>query len=492
MNFKFRVQIVLTLLMIIMCSFSLNANAEYLTKVIYFKSRQAEDIDRDKYEAIFRQIQDFFRDEMSRHGYGEKTIKYETDSDNRVKVHSITGKHEGSYYKGNTFHTFQNKISKEIPFSINAKRSWDAQEHHYIIILAGVPRIKGDGDPSDIGQGWTYGGGNRGGVSIINAQYELEMLDYYKSLIIHELAHTFDLRHTGLNEELMGPLPIGFPKYMTKENASILDKHRAFYVQKKVLAQSSGFSSQEKVILTFFGSNIEHQNTIMPINSSNEWVGYGQSIWEKTPDGQTTKKPSWFTDFKEIDVFNSWMYSHAPSTIVYDISKLQIDSFSTYFLLTHSGCHGSTSMQFIASIDGIEAYSKNLYLDDHGTHVEFDVPSQSQLLTLKIDPIGSKDCDHFVLAEPMLYAQNGGSKIINQETLNADVNNDGYVDLYDVMIVRSAMQNSVSYDTDVNNDGITNEVDLLIVKAKAMEAIAAASPRKRKISLTTWGAMKRK
>ena len=74
--------------------------------------------------------------------------------------------------------------------------------------------------------------------------------------------------------------------------------------------------------------------------------------------------------------------------------------------------------------------------------------------------------------------------------IDADVNADGYVDLSDVLIVRSAIQNSVSYDTDVNNDGVTDEVDLLIVKALAIEAIAKASPSKRKVKITTWGAMK--
>ena len=83
--------------------------------------------------------------------------------------------------------------------------------------------------------------------------------------------------------------------------------------------------------------------------------------------------------------------------------------------------------------------------------------------------------------------------MVNIETdIDADVNDDGYVDLYDVLIVRSGMQNAVKYDTDLNNDGVTNEVDLLIVKAKAMEAIVAASPRKRKVKITTWGAVKEK
>ena len=74
--------------------------------------------------------------------------------------------------------------------------------------------------------------------------------------------------------------------------------------------------------------------------------------------------------------------------------------------------------------------------------------------------------------------------------IDADVNNDGYVDLYDVLIVRSGMQRDVSYDTDLNDDGKTDEVDLLIVKALAIEAIAKASPSKRKIKITTWGSMK--
>lgn len=79
------------------------------------------------------------------------------------------------------------------------------------------------------------------------------------------------------------------------------------------------------------------------------------------------------------------------------------------------------------------------------------------------------------------------------EEIDADVNDDGYVDLYDVMIVRSAMQNSTSYDTDVNNDGVTDEIDLLIVKAKAHEAIAAAAPmqRRRGSRILIWGRLKK-
>ena len=74
--------------------------------------------------------------------------------------------------------------------------------------------------------------------------------------------------------------------------------------------------------------------------------------------------------------------------------------------------------------------------------------------------------------------------------IDVDVNDDGYVDLYDVLIVRSGMSSKTSYDTDLNNDGITDELDLAIVKAAAHAAIAAASPRKRKVNITTWGSIK--
>ena len=77
--------------------------------------------------------------------------------------------------------------------------------------------------------------------------------------------------------------------------------------------------------------------------------------------------------------------------------------------------------------------------------------------------------------------------------VDADINNDGYVDLSDVLIVRNAIRNSVSYNTDVNNDGVTDEIDVLIVKQKAMEAIVAAAPSViRKHKITTWAALKKR
>jgi len=84
--------------------------------------------------------------------------------------------------------------------------------------------------------------------------------------------------------------------------------------------------------------------------------------------------------------------------------------------------------------------------------------------------------------------------ILASGEIDADVNDDGYVDLSDVLIVRSAIENKNTYDTDVNGDDKTDEVDVLIVKQKAMEAIVAAAPslQRKRILTGMWGALKRR
>lgn len=94
----------------------------------------------------------------------------------------------------------------------------------------------------------------------------------------------------------------------------------------------------------------------------------------------------------------------------------------------------------------------------------------------------------FLEAGGRLSLQNTAEEIV----LDTDVNDDGYTDLYDCLIVRSAMSQESNYDTDINDDGVTNILDLMLVKAAAFEAIAAAAPPKQKVITTTWGALKQR
>jgi hypothetical protein len=110
-------------------------------------------------------------------------------------------------------------------------------------------------------------------------------------------------------------------------------------------------------------------------------------------------------------------------------------------------------------------------------------------MTLKDFALSQKDAK---------FLNNGGrlsvqqdSQVLDQE-IDTDVNNDGYTDLSDCLIVRSGMSVKSTYDTDINNDGVTNILDLMLVKAAAFEAIVAAAPSQQKVITTTWGAIKQK
>ncbi|MYC77270.1 hypothetical protein F4X10_16020 [Candidatus Poribacteria bacterium] len=113
-------------------------------------------------------------------------------------------------------------------------------------------------------------------------------------------------------------------------------------------------------------------------------------------------------------------------------------------------------------------------------------------MTLKDFALSQKDATF--LNEGGRLSVQQDSQDSNQEIeIDTDVNDDGYTDLYDCLIVRSGMSVESSYDTDINNDGVTNILDLMLVKAAAFEAIAAAAPSKpsqRKIITTTWGKLK--
>ncbi len=243
----------------------------------------------------------------------------------------------------------------------------------------------------------------------------------------------------------------------------------------------------EFVNLTFTHSS---STSLTPVNNRSDWDGWVAGIWEKTPDGNIERKPDLYYDFPKMNELDHWMYSHAPSVIEYDISRNNYSRFGSYFDITHQECvHRSTEIQFFAYADNKEIYRSDiLYAEDDGIYIEFDIPKNSKKLKIRIDDVTNNWCDHYVLGAPRLYTDSAAG--LEASNIDADVNNDGRIDLLDVQIVRKAIKSVSNYDTDVNNDGVTDETDVLIVKAFAHAAIAAASPRKRKVNITTWGNLK--
>ena len=198
-----------------------HAADKFIARVIYFKSQEAPPVNHEKYDKIMRDMQDFFRKEMIRLGFGDKTFKYEKNNEGKLKIHSFTAKHPAEHYTGEVFLAWYEKIRNEIPHHLNNTTNRDEQNNIYIIIYGGIP-IRGDGRGSPDGGGWTFSGGAVGGSCVVNENYDLP--NRYEGLIAHEFAHTFGLKHNNFNDSLMGTTPIGFA-YITDFEARLINKH---------------------------------------------------------------------------------------------------------------------------------------------------------------------------------------------------------------------------------------------------------------------------
>lgn len=209
-----------------MISQTVYAADKFIVRVIYFKPQGTDPVNHEKYNKIIKDIHEFFRTEMIRLGYGDKTFRIETDDNDDVIIHTVNGRHAGEHYTGEIFNAYYQKISKEIPFAINNTTNRKQQDNIYIIIVGGV-EIVNDGLGSPWGGGWTFSVATGGSVAI-NENFEKFYPHHLSSIIAHELAHSFGLFHNIFDDSLMGSLPFGGPSYITDFEARLLNKHHLF------------------------------------------------------------------------------------------------------------------------------------------------------------------------------------------------------------------------------------------------------------------------
>ncbi len=90
-----------------------------------------QDIDT-KLDTLIRDVQQFYADEMQRHGFGRKTFTFEIDATGKVVVHHVDGKFTDSYYRQNTFA----KVWEEI-----REQFYTPQNIYFIAIDIGNERV---------------------------------------------------------------------------------------------------------------------------------------------------------------------------------------------------------------------------------------------------------------------------------------------------------------------------------------------------------------
>lgn len=288
----------------------------------------------------------------------------------------------------------------------------------------------------------------------------------------------------------------------------------------KSMADVMGISVQNAVALSETDNNVDdavylalqkgstpipNEIGLNPTNPQKEWL-----YWGVVGENITNNSNPLVIDGKLFDRGISAVPSHEDylgAILRYDLTGGIYRSFRGYLGLAdeadvnigtnaNPSCNVGGSVVFYFEIDGNNVFTSDVITGEHSfTKVEFNIPEKAKELKIIIKNSGDTNwCDGAIIGDAQLLGTAITVENIASSVIDADIDNNGSIDLSDVLIVRRAIKNKTNYNTDVNNDGVTNETDVLLVKAKAHEAIAAAAPaitiRKRK--LTTWGALKRR
>ena len=164
----------------------------------------------------------------------------------------------------------------------------------------------------------------------------------------------------------------------------------------------------------YFSLASDRSDTLVPINSMQEWASWNEwavvqynassGVWEKTRNGQLPEKPDGFVVNQYVTLFDHWIYSHAESKIVYDISGGNYAKFDGYFVMPNP-CGDIASVELIFLADDVEVYNSGVVMasKQKESHISFNIPSGTKTLTMRVTDGGdSNGCDHWILGNPHL------------------------------------------------------------------------------------------
>ena len=207
-------------------SFAQDASPEYVIRVIYFlpNDRQSQPGIDTELDTLLKDIQQFYADEMERHGFDRKSFRLETNNIGTVLVHRVNGRFSDGYYHNNGTY---NKVMDEI------NEQYDRSKHLYFVAL-------------DISSSEGFEGGGRakvcglgGNPVLITASGFCMKGEYGFIVAAHELGHNFGLAHDFHNDSYLMSYGILINDRLSKCNAEWLNAHHYFNTSQNALSKNT-------------------------------------------------------------------------------------------------------------------------------------------------------------------------------------------------------------------------------------------------------------
>ena len=134
-------------------------------------------------------------------------------------------------------------------------------------------------------------------------------------------------------------------------------------------------------------------------------------------------------------------------------------------------------MEVIFLADGVEVYNTGVFRGDEArnTHITFDIPENTQTLTIKITDAGDGiTCAHFIFAnarllhrEPPPIEDDSYDNNNTDENSYTDINTDGLVNIVDLVLVAARYGEQITGNPtpnpDINRNGVVDIEDLIQV-----------------------------
>ena len=194
----------------------------HTVRLVYFlpKDRSPQPNIDSEMDALIRNVQQSYAEQLENHGFGRRTFRFETDATGKAVVHHVKGKFDDAYYHTDTFGKVWTETAEQ----------FDPSRNVYLVVH--------DDSTATIDGYCGQGGANgpEGGAALVPApnsdrQRERGWSCFNVAVTAHELGHAFGLAHDHFRNATRTPSSYHTDWMVTSSCAAEwLDGHRYFNI----------------------------------------------------------------------------------------------------------------------------------------------------------------------------------------------------------------------------------------------------------------------